>query len=373
MRRILVLRGGALGDFIVTLPALALLRRGWPEARIELAGNAAAAALGQTRGLLDAVHSQHEARWAALFGAPPLPEPLAAWLGEFDLVVNYWPDPDGALARHFPRRTGQAFLSAAALPTCAPAAAHYCAPLRALNLGTETFRLPLQPLPDRRPNREREPRRARSDAKENGATITPTRYPGKGEAPKQPRHAHPTSDLRAPSHPSRFPAASFLPGDRAAHDTIAIHPGSGSPKKNWPLANWRALLRTLPSPVLLIAGEAEGETWRSLAGEDQTASNPGGATGSNTQPCPALALNLPLEELIHRLSTCRLFIGHDSGISHLAAACGVPCILLFGPTDPALWAPPGPHVRVVQRGPEMASISLADVRAALPAEDLRRR
>jgi len=62
---------------------------------------------------------------------------------------------------------------------------------------------------------------------------------------------------------------------------------------------------------------------------------------------------------------CRLFLGHDSGISHLAAACGVPCVLLFGPTDPATWAPPGPHVHVVRRDPDLTSITVADVLAAL--------
>ena len=71
MRKILVLRGGALGDFIVTLPALALLRRRWPESRIELAGNAVAAEIGRREGLLDAVHSQHEARWSGLYGSGP--------------------------------------------------------------------------------------------------------------------------------------------------------------------------------------------------------------------------------------------------------------------------------------------------------------
>ena len=50
MRRILVLRGGALGDLIVTLPALALLRRRWPEAHIALIGNTTAARLALTRG-----------------------------------------------------------------------------------------------------------------------------------------------------------------------------------------------------------------------------------------------------------------------------------------------------------------------------------
>jgi heptosyltransferase III len=43
-----------------------------------------------------------------------------------------------------------------------------------------------------------------------------------------------------------------------------------------------------------------------------------------------------------------LFIGHDSGISHLAAAVETPCLLLFGPTDPAIWAPANLQVRVLR-------------------------
>jgi ADP-heptose:LPS heptosyltransferase len=43
-----------------------------------------------------------------------------------------------------------------------------------------------------------------------------------------------------------------------------------------------------------------------------------------------------------------LFIGHDSGVSHLAASWGAPTLALFGPTDPAVWAPVGPRVRVVR-------------------------
>src|SRR5262245_34806466 len=102
MRKVLVLRGGALGDFIVTLPALTWLRERWPLARIELTGNATAAVLAKHRGLLDAVHSQSEARWAKLFVADALPADFAGWLVEFDLVVSYWPDPDETLRRRFP-------------------------------------------------------------------------------------------------------------------------------------------------------------------------------------------------------------------------------------------------------------------------------
>ncbi|MFA5057769.1 MAG: hypothetical protein WC485_06615, partial [Opitutaceae bacterium] len=145
--RILVLRGGAIGDFLVTLPALGLLRSQWPRAQIELVGNARAAGLGLRGGYLDAVHSQHEARWSALFGVAPLPAALSAWLAEFDLVLNYWPDPDGTLARRFPVRAGQQYLSAPAAPVLAPAARHFCEPLRALGLSTGDYRARLDHPP----------------------------------------------------------------------------------------------------------------------------------------------------------------------------------------------------------------------------------
>lgn len=296
MQKILVLRGGALGDFIVTLPALAGLRARWPAARIELAGNARAAQLARNRGLVDAVHSQHEARWSALFGDAPVPPPLAAWLAEFDLVLNYWPDPDGVLVGKFPLRAGQIFLTAAALPTRAPAAAHYCAPLRQLGIEPAAFHHRLSPL----------------------------------EAP---------------------------PATDTSTTAIAIHPGSGSSRKNWPAERWLELIRTLPGPVLLILGEAEREQWDPVLAA--------GVAGH-----VRLAVDLPLETLVTQLSGCRLFLGHDSGISHLAAACGVPAVLLFGPTDPAMWAPPVPTVRVLQRGPALTAISVADVAreiAAAPA------
>ncbi|MCB1088242.1 MAG: hypothetical protein KDM63_14425, partial [Verrucomicrobiae bacterium] len=64
-----------------------------------------------------------------------------------------------------------------------------------------------------------------------------------------------------------------------------------------------------------------------------------------------LASQLPLPVLGSLLQRCRLYLGHDSGISHLAAACGVPSVLLFGKTDPAIWAPQNPKVSVI-RAPE---------------------
>jgi heptosyltransferase-2 len=72
-----------------------------------------------------------------------------------------------------------------------------------------------------------------------------------------------------------------------------------------------------------------------------------------------VARHLPLPQLAAVLERCRLFLGHDSGISHLAAATGAPCLLLFGPTDPAVWAPPNPGVHVLTgRDDDLALLEL---------------
>jgi len=47
------------------------------------------------------------------------------------------------------------------------------------------------------------------------------------------------------------------------------------------------------------------------------------------------------------LRRAALYVGNDSGITHMAAAVGVPVVALFGPTDPARWAPQGGRVEVL--------------------------
>ena len=133
---------------------------------------------------------------------------------------------------------------------------------------------------------------------------------------------------------------------------IAIHPGSGSPRKNWPVERWAELGERLCSqaPLLIVGGEADTTAVAALA-----------ALGE-------VAQSLPLPELTRRLAACRWFLGHDSGVSHLAAAVGTPCVLLFGPTDPAMWAPPGGHVQIVRRGPELSAIPVDAVWAAVTSQ-----
>ena len=303
MRRLLILRGGALGDFLVTLPFLRALRRSWPRARIELAGNTLAARIAEETGLLDQAHAQSEARWAGLYGSGPLLPEFSAWLAEFDAVAGFWADPAGDLRRHLPVRAGQLYLGAGAEITTHPAARHF-----------------LRVLPDL------------------GITA---------EAPNP-----------ATEPPLELPAATRREAERRLGadwppDAIAIHPGSGSPRKNWPAESWRALLpRLTASRILLLRGEAEKER--------------PGMLSTGDDPRLRLADDWPLPVLAAALARCALFIGHDTGTAHLAAAVGTRCLLLFGPTDPRIWAPPGDHVHVLKAGPDLSAIEIDDVVAAIP-------
>ncbi|MBP8128553.1 MAG: glycosyltransferase family 9 protein [Candidatus Hydrogenedentes bacterium] len=115
---------------------------------------------------------------------------------------------------------------------------------------------------------------------------------------------------------------------------VVIHPGSGSPNKNWPRERFQQLSESLTAQGRRVAwclGPAE----EALAPPEQ---------------CPSLR-GLPLVELARVLAGARLYVGNDSGITHLAAAAGCPTIAIFGPTDPRVWAPRGEHVRVLQGPP----------------------
>ena len=110
----------------------------------------------------------------------------------------------------------------------------------------------------------------------------------------------------------------------AARENFAvIHPFSGSPRKNWPLEKFRALAAGLERSMPV--------QW---------------CAGADDPPLPEAVRIDDLYELACWLARARLYVGNDSGITHLAAAAGTPVLAIFGPTDPAVWAPRGPNVRV---------------------------
>jgi heptosyltransferase-2 len=136
---------------------------------------------------------------------------------------------------------------------------------------------------------------------------------------------------------------------------IAIHPGSGSEKKNWAVEKWielaRQLLNSGASSLLIVGGEAESTKMEKFK-------------NALPQRRAEFALNLALPTLAGRIASCSLFIGHDSGITHLAAAAGVPVIALWAETSPDIWKPLGDRVTVLRsssglRGLDVPSVSEA--------------
>ena len=79
-----------------------------------------------------------------------------------------------------------------------------------------------------------------------------------------------------------------------------------------------------------------------------------------------VAQSLPLAELARRLAGCRAFIGHDSGISHLSAAVGLPGVVLWGDTAEEIWRPPSEKVVVLRHPAGLARLAVETV-----AEQLR--
>lgn len=128
---------------------------------------------------------------------------------------------------------------------------------------------------------------------------------------------------------------------RAEAGFIAIHPFSGSAAKNWPAENFAKLAAELPRPVRFCVSPEQ--TW------------------------PGAVQIEDLYELGCWLASAILYIGNDSGITHLAAAAGTPVVALFGPMDPAVWAPRG---AAVIRGEPMSEITVDRVRA-LVMEQIR--
>jgi len=274
-RRILAVRGGALGDFILTLPAIRQLR--CSASHLELLTRPAYGRFAQDFGLVSGWRALDapDATWLTVAGGV-LSASWLQWLGGFDAVVSWVPDPDGVFQEQI-RRCGVAEFHQAD-GRCAgqdPAAQQLSAGL-----------------------------------------------------PPWAREVHPAPPFCLFADPTTAPQP-------PESELIAFHPGSGSARKNWPLEHWLIVLTGLQrlrpaSRWLVITGEVEAGILPSLH------------RALEHSGLPWESLHDPdLTSLAHRLRPCRAFFGHDSGISHLAAACGVPCLVLFGPTDPAIWAPTG--------------------------------
>ncbi|HSV91422.1 MAG TPA: glycosyltransferase family 9 protein, partial [Desulfobacterales bacterium] len=131
-------------------------------------------------------------------------------------------------------------------------------------------------------------------------------------------------------------AAPPAPSPRAAAPekdaAVLIHPGAGSPRKRWPIERFRAVA---------AAVESEGGRVEYVLGPADEELSPHLADAVVHRPADTLALR-------RLLIAAAASVGNDSGVSHLAAWLGVPCVAVFGPSDPERWRPVGARVAVVR-------------------------
>ena len=261
-----------MGDFVLTLPALASLRSRFPESRLEILGYPGIAALAVGAGLADDVLPLESTRFTGFFVENgSWTDDVTAWLAKFDCIISYLHDPRGIFRANVARCGPARFIAGPHRPD--------------ETLGVHAAEQLLRPLSEL----------------------------GLRSPKSQPKLSWPSS------HAKR----------------LAVHPGSGSEKKNWPEEKWAELLRQMDFDVLLIGGEAEGDRCARLA-----AMMPVGRV--------EVAQNVPLLDLAWRMADCSAFIGHDSGITHLAAALDLPGLVLWGETDLKTWQPKSKRLSILR-------------------------
>ncbi len=311
MHKILVLRPGALGDVLAVRGTLRFLRSAFPDAELCLIAPGERGALFQRAGWVDHWYDWDRSAFSWLFSeeGADVPPVLSAVFAGCDWILSYaGVDNDEHRQHHFESRIDALAPNAAKL---------YCPAL----------------------------------------------------PPKE--HAHPIGEWLAHAAvgfcrqfelidaetPIDLPALAasrlaFSPADdKAGFGRYAVfHPGSGSPGKNWPVDNFARLGELVRAgtglSLVVTSGEADGDAGERLAE----------CLGARHIYQPSL------ESLARILLGARLYVGNDSGVSHLAVSVkeqesdhAPQVAVIFGPSDPAIWAPPG--ALVLQAGPRMDGLT----------------
>lgn len=295
MVRIMLLRPGALGDLLLAVPALVALRTSVSDAHITLVGHAGGVKLLQEAGVADEGISQDDVRLLTLFlhhatapGEDGSKSALST-IGEFDIAVGWLKDAEGIVAASFKRMGIEKTV-------IAPSAPQEGAQMHVADHLLRT----LSPL--------------------GISPVTPARFPLRTSASAQ---------VWAEQYLSAF--------NLGVMPVVAVHPGSGSERKNWSPDKFAGAIDRLHREgvaVVLICGPA-----------DESAIT--GVMSCLDRSVP-VACGLVVSRLAALIAKCNAYLGNDSGVTHLAALVGTPTIALFGPTDPAIWGPRGDRVEILR-------------------------
>jgi ADP-heptose:LPS heptosyltransferase len=290
MKSSLLVHAGALGDFILSLRVVQAMRQGGKR-RVVVLGRPSIASIAVPDGGVDGVLDIDTGGYHALFSADlELPAHVRRELAAFDVAVDMLGGDDGRLAR------------------------------RLLDAGIQlVMRIDPRPQPGLR---------------EHVTEQWLHNFRCWGGA----RNVGPPSLRVAPSElrEARRTIADVFP--RARKADVILHPGSGSPRKCWPLHHFTELASRLARSrrrVLFLTGPVEEE--RFSQHEFQALFDAG-----------ELVECWKLPHLARLVAAVGTYVGNDAGPTHLAAALGARTIAIFGPTDPRVWGPMGPRARVLQ-------------------------
>jgi heptosyltransferase-2 len=282
VKRVLIAHAGALGDFIVTLPAVAALRAAFPRAEFTLLGKPEYLFLVRELFGFGSCRDVRRADVVPMFGEDGVHGDLAQWLGGFDLAVSWLGGAERTVNRNLARLVGRVV------------AAEPFPPAGRIVHVSDYLLETIRPLV----------------GEKNLGTV-----PGFSGSWQ--------------TKPGDSPQVSPL---------VVVQPGSSGKRKWWPAGRFAEVARRLSGKlragIVLLLGPAE-EGCDELV-EPFRADRPEIVRGRSLEEVAALLRD-----------RARLYLGNDSGVTHLAALCGAPTVAIFGPTDARVWGPRGSRVRVV--------------------------
>jgi heptosyltransferase-3 len=250
---ILIIRPGAIGDTLLTLPVIQALRARYEQPYVTLVGNAAVLPLAHTTNIVDETSDYEASQWGELFSNRGIISPsLQAQLRSVDLAVCWLHDSEGIVAANLHRAGIRQVIIAPGRPT-SDQRIHITTYL-AQTIGIELSKEQM------------------------------------------------CAGLISPLH--------FLPPP-SERRSVAIHPGSGGAGKCWPVRNFAAVITELwqrQIPVLLLAGPADD----AILAELQTL-----LPSPPDPSLLHRLINAPLLEVARQLCSCRGYLGNDTGVTHL--------------------------------------------------------
>jgi hypothetical protein len=358
---LLLIRPGAIGDALLTFPILKALREKYSNPHLTFVSNANVLPLAVAFGLAEAVSDYGHAQWGELFSTTGIPTPaMREQLLHTDLAICWLRDTDGLVERNLRKagvgqvvvapgrpaegmhmhvveylaQTVGVIVSAFRPDHVAPF--HFTVAMNRAGTGAEVL--------IRAPLRFAEAVATRSTHREAQSLS-----PRQGDQALRVR-LHKESSSLGVKRGEEWDSEGLSPRrmETLHNAPIAIHPGSGGAHKCWPAHSFADVIEQLWNPhrpyrhshsVLLLAGPTDQERLHDILNSIGHPLKPG---------MLKVLVAAPLLEVAQQLQQCRCYLGNDSGITHLAAMLGVPTVALFGPSDPTIWRPVGPSVRVIR-------------------------